>query len=450
MKRFFSLMLALLLLVGSSAWAQVRVTGGGGASIDRLIGTSTLVTVVLKGGAKDKNLKVSAIKGDLIHFVTESGDRVHYLASAIDQVEVQGGVVEARQFKLSDERELTPEQKQVVEAAFRMARQLFDSANDDQNVKIEAATLLALNADEGAQAYLKQLSESGDLPTEINAARAIYLYGGEVSQKLLRQGLDSGNRSVKGTAVELCGILKLEEAASVIAQLARDRAAEVAAPAARSAARLDRREIIPHLVSALGDRNEIRAHAAMWALKRLGGREINEQIKVRLPQTTGMERFRSIVMLYRLGDEQGRALLVETMTEMPTLAYDAALELGEKGDVVGKDYLTQRLRRREDDTEVNLINRARSAIALIRGGDPQAKGSVQELLRGDKRRVKTETLAMIARLNDRSMLSILQSPIEAADRQVAVSAATTAIALGSPRFRERLLEVRAALEAAER
>ena len=111
-------------------------------------------------------------------------------------------------------------------------------------------------------------------------------------------------------------------------------------------------------------------------------------------------------------------------------------------------HLRQRLRRREDETEENLINRARTAEALVKGGDPSPKGILQELMRSPKKGVRNEAFELTIRLNSRTMLALMQSSIENVENGVAAEAATCAIALASSDFRDRLLDLRATEEAA--
>lgn len=428
------------------AIAQVRVSGAS-AKLSDLAGSQTLVTVVLKGGAKDSNLRVSATNASTITFVTEKGEQAIYTADAIEEIQVQGGVVEKGEVVLMKD-VLAPSDKIVVDRAYGRAKEIFDASEREQNVKIQVATLLALNKDEAATTYLTQLTEGGDLQTAMDAAEAMFLAGMPVSDSLLRTGLDSGNRIVKGAAAELSGLTKYEEAASLLVRLAQDRAWEISAPACRAVARLGNSEIVPLLISGLNERNDGKAEAVIWSLLRLGGDDIVSQLKLRAPQLTGVEKFRALYVIYRLGDSEGKRMILDLVSGMPTLAADAAIALGSDGDVSAMDTLRQRLRRREDATEPNLIARAKTAAALIRGGDPAPKGVLQELARSDKKGVRNATFAEIVRLNNRTMLSLIQSSVENVESAVAAEAATTVIALGNTDFRTRLLDLRATEEAA--
>lgn len=445
MRKLLAVVVATLVLAGT-ALAQVRVTGAG-AGLGDLIGSPTLVTVVLKGGAKDANLRVVATKGSTLEFMSEKGEQVLYTISGIEEIQVQGGKVEKAEPTLLPD-VLAPGDKQVVERAYGRAKEIFDAAAKEQGVKIQMAAVLTAKGDEDAKKYLEQLAASGELQTELEASKALYLAGQPVSEQVLRRGLDSGNRVIKGAAAELSGLSKFEDSSALLVRLAQDRAWEISGPASRAVARLGNREIVPLLLNGLNERNEEKAAAVIWSLLRLGGKDIAEQLKLKLPQTAGLEKYRIVYLLYRLQDPEGKRLLIDAMRDMPTLELEAALALGQDRDVSAMDILRQRLKRREDETEVNLINRARTAEALIKGGDPAPKGVLQELMRSPKKKVRAATLALVARLNNRSMLSLMQSSIENVDNATAAEAVTTAIALGSSDFRTRLMDLRSEEEAA--
>lgn len=428
------------------AYAQVRVTGAS-AKLSDLAGSQTLVTVVLKAGVKDSNLRIASVNGSTVTFVTEKGEQAIYTVDSIEEIQVQGGVVEKSKVVLMKD-VLAPSDKLVVERAYARAKEIFDAAANEQNIKIRMAAILALNHSEEAATYLKQLTEGGDLQTAITAAESMFLAGIPISDSLLRTGIDSGNRLIRGATAELCGLVKYTDAESLLVRLAQDRAWEVSAPACRAVARLGNTEIVPQLISSLNERNDDKANAVIWSLLRLGGKDIISQLKLRLPQLHGVEKFRAIYVIYRLGDPEAKRLMLDLISDMPTLSADAAIALGSDGDVSAMDTLRQRLRRREDETEANLVTRAHVAGALIRGGDPSPKGVLQELVRSEMKPVRHAAFAEIVRLNNRTMLSLIQSSVENIDNSTAAEAATTIIALGSSDFRARLLDLRAEEEAA--
>ncbi|HOJ67915.1 MAG TPA: hypothetical protein PLH06_03870, partial [Candidatus Hydrogenedentes bacterium] len=258
---------AVLLLLGGWIFAEVPVTGTGQkVSVQDLAGTDTLVTVVLKdSGAQDKNLKVLAVNPATITFLNTSNLEVVYLLDNIAEIQIQEGKVETRQ-SLAETQVLRAEQQRVVDRAMARVREIFDGANDDQNLKLAAAALLALNRDEGASDYLKKLAETNDVMAQLRASRALYLAGDEISRDLLRQGLESGNREAQALAAELCGLAGVADFEPLLFRMFQDRAVELSAPATRALARLGNREIIPRLLVMITEPNEEKGRAAVFAL----------------------------------------------------------------------------------------------------------------------------------------------------------------------------------------
>lgn len=433
------------MIVAGAAFAEPKVVGAG--SLRELAGTPTLVTVVLKGGVKDTNLQVGSVNGTTIAFTTEKGEQAIYSADNIQEIQVQGGALKKTQLTILPD-VLAPGDKQVVERAYERAKAIFDAANAEQNVKIQVAGLLALNQDEAARKYLQALVDAGELVTGLEACKAMHLAGMPLPDSILRQGLASGNRVVRGAAAELAGISKFEEAGPLLVRLAQDRAWEISGPACRAVARMGNKEIVPLLISELDELNDTKADAVTWSLVRLGDAGVTEQLRLRLPQASGVEKFRIAYLLYRLDPSKGKRDMIEVASAMPTLGLRAAIIMGADGDVSSMDTLRQHLRRREDETEDNLINRARAAEALVKGGDPSPKGVLQELMRSSKKKVRSEAFSLIVRLNNRTMLSLMQSSLENVENATAAEAATTAIALGNKQFRARLIDLRANEEAA--
>ncbi|MCF6284403.1 MAG: hypothetical protein L3K26_04360, partial [Candidatus Hydrogenedentes bacterium] len=102
-------MILFAIVLSAAHVHAVTVTGGNGASLSSITGSPTLVTVVLRGGAKAPNLQVLEVQGSVIVFTTEDGDRISYQKADIDKVEVQGSVVERRKAHVSDTVVLRPE-----------------------------------------------------------------------------------------------------------------------------------------------------------------------------------------------------------------------------------------------------------------------------------------------------------------------------------------------------
>jgi HEAT repeat protein len=439
--RLFTAICMLLLCVAARAAEPVPVTGAPGASLRALEGTPTLVTVVLKGGAKDANLQILEVHDRGITVLTSKGEPIPYLYDSIAEIQVQGGEIQKREIQVKSDVLPAPAQE-VVDRALARCQEIFSGSAADQETKIEAATVLAAADNQDAAAYLNQLLESNDLQAQMDAARALYLAGLEVPQRVIQRGLESGVRKIRGTASLLAGELNLSTYLPMLKTMMQDRTPEISGPAARAVARLGDREAVPYLLTMLGSRDEIKGDAAVWALAQLNPPGLGEQLRVRLQKAEGMERFRIVLVLHAIKDPDGRKLLMGIFRDVPTLSFDAALILAsEDKEWEALEYLRGRLNRREDETETNLVNRARTAAALLSSGDPQAKAAFQELLRSDMLAVKRAVYNGIIAAGDHRLLTIVRVGIEATDARAAMAASKAAAAIGYPRFRERLLSL---------
>ncbi len=430
-------------LAGAVAGQTVPVTGVEGKTLKDLEGTSTLVTVVLKdSGARDNNLRVLEVHSRDLVVLTQNNERFSYLFEDIQEVHVQGGKVEPRRLVLPKMAALRAEDQKIVDRAQSRAREVYAASNDNQDRKIRAAILLALEDDPGAIDYLRTLAESNDVKTQLEAARALYLVGDPISESILRAGLESGNRIARARAAMLAGLSGYHEATDLLNGMLQDRAAELCAPAARALACLDNRATIPRLIQLVGDSNMIKSEAAMFALKRLGGEDVIEQLLARMSAAAPQERFRIAVVLHEMGVEDGRKELAAIFRDVPTLTPEAALILARDKDWDATQFLRARLARRENPTMENLLYRARNAASLFQGGDPSAMAVFQELLREDNKEVKYLICDLIIEINDRRLLSVLQPLLENVDNDVAIRACTATMSMAMPEFRQRLLDVR--------
>ncbi len=429
---------AVLLLLGGWISAEVPVTGTGQkVSVQDLAGTDTLVTVVLKdSGAQDKNLKVLAVNPATITFLNTSNLEVVYLQDNIAEIQVQEGKVETRQ-SLAETQVLRAEQQRVVDCAMARVREIFDGANDDQNLKLAAAALLALNRDEGASDYLKKLAETNDIMAQLRASRALYLAGDEISRDLLRQGLESGNREARALAAELCGLAGVADFEPLLFRMFQDRAVELSAPATRALARLGNREIIPRLLVMITEPNEEKGRAAVFALSTLGGEDVIDQMHMLLPSYDGIVRLRIVMVLYWLKAPDAVSELKKILSTYPTLAPDVALVLAREGDWEATQFLRNRLQRREDPTDSNLVYRAKNAGALFANGDPTTMAVFQEVLRSESLVARKAVFDVFLELGSVRLISLLQPSIENVDREIALAAATTVVGLANPEFRKR-------------
>lgn len=443
MRRCFAICLASLALP-LAAFAQVPVTGAPNASLQALVGSTTLVTVVLKGGAEDPNLRVVGVEDAYFNVVTTKGDRIPYLYETVAEVRVQGGAIERSRTDVTSIRALRAEDQQIVEDAWRRAEEVFNISNDDQERKIRAAMLLTLSGNEDMEKYLRGLSEANDLKTAVSATFALYLAGKDVEERVVREGLRSGNRTIRGQAATLAGLTNYTEAIPQLVKMATDRVADFAPPAILALARLDHKAIVPNLLAMLSDLNEPRAMAAVVALGTLGDEGTVEELRYLLRNAQGLARYRIILAMHELGAEEARGLLLETLRETPTLTAEAALILAKDGDWDATQVLRTRLNRREDATESNLLFRARNAASLFIGGDPAAVAVFQDLLRQEEVPVRKKVFALMVEINDRRTLSIIQPSILSVNNEVALAACNVAAAMAHPAFRDRLLAVREA------
>ncbi|MBI2432650.1 MAG: HEAT repeat domain-containing protein [Candidatus Hydrogenedentes bacterium] len=436
-----------LLLWAAGVQAQVPVTGTSNVTLKQLEGSPTLVTVVLKGErvVEDPNLKVVEVLPNALNVETADGDVFTYLYDTIQEVRVQGEVIEKAEFKLPASRALRADDQKIVERAATRAQSLYETAADNQDVKMNSAVLLRLH--EGTAGveeldYLQQLAQSNDIQTQINAAERLFLAGEDVQEDLIRQGLDSGNRKVKAQTLRLAGLLKYQAGIPQLIQALNDRSDDLAVPAAVALARLGNREIIPRLLNMLTDASEEKGNAAVKALVELGGPEIIEQMKLMLPDAELSGRYRIVLVLFKLGDPLGKKQLQDTLENVPTLALESAILLAASEDEGAMDYLRARLRNRVDPNELNLTLRAKMAAALLSGDDPNAISELQELLRSDLAPVKIAVCDKIIELGNRRLLTILQPTIESSDATVSLHACMAAFSFSYPDYRERLLDMR--------
>jgi len=399
-----------LLIAPTALAASVNVTGAApGTRLQSLVNSPTLVTVVVEYEAEvrdrqtgetrtvmreaaDPNLRVIDVQPNFFTVLTEDGERLSYLVDSVSEVRVQGGVVEVPESDPLDLRALRPEQQAIVDEAYRRAEALFNSVRDDQETRIRAAELLALQDHQDAIDYLRSLAAAGGDSAQVRmmAAHALFMAGKEVAVSDFLEAIRSGSRPARALASEIAGMANIEELTPELNTLVQDQAAGVAGPAAVALARMGNREVIPRLLTMVAEPNEMKADAAVKALSILGGNDVIEQMRLQLPRTTGQARFRIILVLHALGDETGTRELVDTIENVPTLAPQAALALAREGHNAGIEYIRQRLERSINQVDRARIERAHNAAALFESGDVNAMGIFQILLRSDSPRVAEE------------------------------------------------------------
>lgn len=438
------ILLALFCLGVATAEAPPPIVGGGDATIYDIAGTSTLVTVKVKStGALDKNLRILDVHEDRSEFsvLSEDNEPGAFMFSDVQEIHVQGGKVEVKKILYDESQTLRAEDQKVVKRAFSRAREIYGTSDNKQSVKIRAAMLLALNREEEAREYLQKLAAANDLETALQATYNLYLAGQtEADTTLLTKGLNSGNRRIRALAAVLTGLFKDQANVAFLNQMIQDRSADLAAPAARALGILGNRDCIPALLRMLTELNEEKGEAAVYALTRLGGQDIAQQMKLKYPSAIGETRFRIARVLYSLGDPMGRELLQNEFMQVPTLAPQAAMLLAAEGDWAAMQLLRDRLARRFDPLDEILKSRADAALALIAGGENAPTAVLQDLLRSEKNAVRVYVCLKIAKANDRQLLAITQPCIESSENPVALTASNAAISLADPDgFRERYL-----------
>ena len=244
MKTSVTLMMfaALISTAALAGGCDIPVTGPEApTSLADIVGTPTMITVVLKdSGARDPNLKLLEVRQDRIMVIAPNCDIIPYMVDSVEKLEVQGGTVEQKRSSRLDTQMLRPEHQRVVERAWMRVREIYAASADNQALKIQAATLLSMDNDAEAHNYLRQLAESNDIETQLTASGALFLVGDAVSETLINQGLDSGNRNARVKAASLAGLTGYEAGIPLLRVLFQDRAVQLSTPAARALARLPR------------------------------------------------------------------------------------------------------------------------------------------------------------------------------------------------------------------
>jgi len=425
------------------AYAEIPVVGSDrNYALSEIAGTESLVTIKFKdSGAKDTNLKVLEAHNDRIIVLTGRNEVIPYLMEAIESIELQSASVEKRHTMDIEGHVLRAEHQRVVDRAWTRIKEIYDGAADNQSLKIHAAVCLSLMNDADAPNYLRQLAESNDIITQLEAAGALYVAGGSsaVPETLLQQGLESGNRNARAMAASLAGLTGFEQGTEFLNDLFQDRAVQLSCPATRALARLGQTPIVPRVMEMLLELHEDKGKAAIFALTKLADESVIDQLKTKLLDADGIVKYRIVRILYNLKDPQGQEELKKIFETLPTLTPEVALLLAKEKDWDAAQYLRERLERREDPTVPNLKYRASNAQALLFGDDTSAMAVFQELLRKqDMKEVYKHVFVLMTELDEPRLITLLQPGVETIDREFAFGACQTVIALANPQFRERL------------
>jgi HEAT repeat protein len=444
---------ACVFVFSGIAFAQnVSVTGANkGVSLKSLAGTETLVTIIIKEtGAKLANQRVVAAQSDFftVEANTPNRERNAFQYADVQEVQVQGGVVEAKTFKVDTRRALREEELKVVESAFSRARDIFQNANDNQTLRMKAAVLGAINREQDKIDYLKQLAGTNDLPTKIRASLMLYLAGDlETGRPLIPQGLESGSPGVWADSARLAGVLGDSSRMDALTKRLSDRSAEYCAPSARVLAKLDYRNSIGTLLRMISELNPEKAEAAIYALTRFGGDDVIQQLKGQLKDSTGENRYRIIRVLYALGDGEGKDWMLNEIMRVPTLQPKAAVILARDGNAEAMQFLRDQLKKPYDELldpklfTDHVRSRAEAACALIEGGDPTAVAALQELLRSKKVEASAVVAELVARMGMPRIIVITKAPIENINPAIAIEACYAAVSVGNNDFRQRFVDL---------
>ncbi|MCL4217400.1 MAG: hypothetical protein KJ052_10415 [Candidatus Hydrogenedentes bacterium] len=443
MKTTVGILTALLMGICQFAHAQVKLEGAGGAALEQLAGTKTLVTVVLKSGARDENLYVNEVGDDFLSVMTSIGSVYPYLFSSISSIVVQNGEVDKAPFKLQARAVLSTDQQQVLQHTLDRVSTVFDQSANDQGLRMQAARLLAVAGEGTARSdavkYLEALHNSNELHVRLQAAEQLYLAGElDEASPLIAAGLEHGNRRVRALATKMAGLTNDQSAVPIIRKMLDDRSADYWVPAARSLALMGYKDDISKMTRVLFENNENKAAAAVFALNTLGDASLAASLKNELQSTTGMPRFRLAQVLYALNDEKGEELLREYL-EVPTLAFQAAVILGRDGEILAQRELRNRINAKYDPIESSMLWRTQAAAALLEGGDRTATSVLQEALRSDFLNIQITACILITDIGDRVLIPILQPTIEAENTELSIFASQAVVALSDPAFRDRII-----------
>ncbi len=410
----------------------------GASSLKEILDGGKLVTVVLKGtNARDVNLKLIEIHDTYLVFESDTESRVTYTRDQIAQIIVQSHKQEKPTIKISPGVTLRTEDRVTVERAWSRLEEIFKSSDSNQDLKVDCAALLVCHGSQEAENYLMQLLDSNEVLTQFVSACALYLAGKPIPPALIRTGLEHGNRTIRIKAAILSGLVGYRDGIPSLMNMLQDRSGDISGPSARALAMLGVRDITPKLFEFLSSPNEEKAESAVYALVTLDGDDIKEQLKQLLPRFETMATFRTGKILLYLKEKEGRTILSRLFEDKPTLRPEIALLLAREQDWTSQQYLRERLNRRENPTDINLIYRGRALTALYEGGDPTVLPQYQALLRESSANVKKEVCKLIMKLRDKNLLKILPSTIESKESDVAFEACRAAVCVTIPDYVDR-------------
>jgi HEAT repeat protein len=450
-------------LACAGAWTAPAppIIGDEGAGIDDLVREKTLVTIVLNDGARAVNYRIRELHEETLAVIDPSGDNTAFPLDSVREIRVQGPRIESRK-TVRRETALTTDDRKLVDDAANRAFEIFTASRGNQAVRIQAAMALAASDHEkkpDAQAYLRDLMAVNDVPTAIVAAGMLWRIGEEPSAAAIEAGLVSGSRPARASAATLVGLTDNQKYLLDIRRMLKDPLVEIFPAAAKAIARLDDRDSLPALYDGLRSLDDAKGEACVFALTRLGGSDVRQQMLTMLPNARGNEWFRIVRVLYQLGDEEAGKHLRTTALQQPAYQRQAALLLIREGSIEAQQFLRGYLSKPQDPNIENLVYRGRVGLALFEAGDIQAKGIIQDVLNtspneiyargrtGDTQykenavlNIQTTVLGDVGNAMDRNLLSLLGAPIQNPDARVAVRACIAAMQIANPEFGAREYE----------
>jgi HEAT repeat protein len=456
--------LALGILAATAAFAAEPppITGDEGATYDDLIREQALVTIILKQGAPEHNLRIRALYPEAskptIAVETSSGEKTAHLFANIREVRVQKERIRTDD-KPDPETVLTADDKKIVEDATNRTLTLFKETHITP-LKMTAASVLAASDHvnkSDALTYLKELSRSNDAATAMAAALLLWANGETVADEVILNGFNSGNRDAKAAAAQLAGLTEGHQFIAEVRRLLTDPSSEVYPHAAVAIGRLGDRESLPKLYDGIRVISEEKSEAAAYALYKIGGPDVVRQLQQMLPNARGMEWFRIVRVLRELGDAEAAKLFETETLGQPPFQRLAALELATEGNLEAVKFLRDFLVKPVDPDPVNLIYRAAVGLTLYEEGDLQAKGIIADVLntqtsdiylRGQTSNnqaknaavqvVQAGTCAIIGYSMRRDLLPLLASPMQSADEAVTLSACVAIMQIANRDFGKRV------------
>jgi HEAT repeat protein len=449
---------------GVCAQAQVTVQDSQGRTLRGLAGSDTLVTVVLNvGGARDANLQIIEVFSKHFTFVQQNGKRGSYNFDSVKEIRVQRESVQARRFSLNRAGMLSPSERDVAERAGARAFEIFSGSAGNQELRMAAASLVAVSEHESAAnalAYLRKLASVNDESTAILASLSLYDAGQVPDEKTIRNGLVSGNKTTRAVASVLAGLVGDPVHAREITSLLSDPTALVSAAAIRAAARLGDRSGIEIMIRGIRSRDTIKADASYDALKRLGGPDVIEALREILHSERGQAWFRALAILFALEDEEAIKLMSAEALKNPEYAVDAAILLSGRDDWEAITFLREYIKQDYDAYYEDLAKRLTALEALIKADFMPAKNLMAALMNLSSRDVMVRGTAAMAAfqkeatimgmkllgcskvgvIGSGNLMAIVAPLIEDLNPIVALVACSAAIAIADPEYHERFVD----------